>query len=173
MTPCPGGSEVNQENLERIAQAIESEPEHFKMREWLTGTEKAEHVAQHRCGTAACIGGWVDVLRAKDFFDQHGRWPFRSEDSYSNSYKRLEWLGFEDVESAVATQWWYLTTMNNELVADDGGDEYLMMGRFDDLLPEERAKAGAEVVLRFAKTGRAMWGTVLKELGLYDRVVIR
>lgn len=163
---------MHQENLERIAQAIESEPKHFQMKNWLTGTDEVKHVAQHRCGTAACIGGWVDVLRAQDFFDQHGRWP-HSGDNHAASHKRLEWLGFDDEESAVSTQWWHLTVMNNELVDDDSGDEYLMMGYFDGLLPEERGKAGAEVVRRFAQTGRSLWGTVLKELDLYERVVIR
>src|SRR5215813_1607233 len=59
------------ELLREVQQAILKYPSQLRMEEWLS-----EAVGAERCGTAACIGGWVYTLSkpfGQDFGDSPGK----------------------------------------------------------------------------------------------------
>src|SRR5262245_22385766 len=56
---------MNKERLNRVIEQIKAEPTHFVMSDWVN-TGDPKDLEALRCGTAGCIGGWIETLARAD-----------------------------------------------------------------------------------------------------------
>lgn len=154
---------MNEANIRRIIAAIRAEPDHFEMNNWFKGGYLRD-VAARQCGTAACIGGWAEVLMHEDL----------GTVGPSTSPDYCAWLGW-DRDSELDCAFDEICTMNNEFIGDDPVEkyEYLSMAHFDKLPATVRAAAAAEVLERFIATGKNHWAQVLHDQELIPYVTFR
>lgn len=74
----------NIERLTTLRDFLRTVPQaNFDMTEWSKGTPHERRA--HKCGTAACIGGWACTL-------------FFPEDDHVGSHRIAKWLGLSDVD---------------------------------------------------------------------------
>jgi hypothetical protein len=149
---------MNIENLNRVIEAIRSEPNHFVMRSWNTAggidasDEARSTLARNNpCNTAGCIGGWMDSLALADIADG----KMEAGASIGSDQPLTLVAAFAGVERGDLDDLFHM-------------DHYWSMFRFDRLPDAQRAEAGARAVEIFRNTGESDWKRALEETGLLD-----
>lgn len=142
-----------QRGIDKLIEAIRSEPNRFKMASWYSGGG-LDKFMKRDCGTAACIGGWIEAFARVDL----------KIDRPISSAEEIAWLGIDTTEGQMAKLF---------IASSEGEFGYLArldMKSFDRLLnAEERSRAGVRVLEILRDTGRTDWPRALQETGLADR----
>lgn len=130
---------LNIENIDKVIAAIKAEPELLKMYGW--NGQKVD--APNICGTAACIGGWAEIIAKKEGF---------VVEYNSNILGPSQWLGLN-------------RELENDLFLMNGDIQRKM---FDKKPAPMRAKVAIEVLENLKATGVVDWNSALIRNGLDD-----
>lgn len=154
-------------NINRVIEKVKAEPKLYKMTDWVNFDMNKYYASQdaleamaegNTCGTAACLGGWMNILAIADKRAGDPRYADISEGQSTRLVGAFLGSG---------------STYGLFNMANKSG-EYLSMPHFDKLPAEDRARAGVRVLEIFRDTGKSdAWAQALRETGLYEQVVIR
>lgn len=151
------------DRLNALIENLRAEPEHYVMSNWINsglGTEDKKDLVELKCGTAGCLGGWLDSMAnvevRKGSFILPDTIPLHTLHGLNGAAAYLE-INEED------PKYWEL---DNLFMMDRIFD----MERFDKLPAEDRAKAGIRAVEIFRDTGSSDWRRALEETGLIEEV---
>lgn len=168
---------MNHERIQLVIDAIRKEPTHFKMEEWIDGIVGGSgakgnakiQLAELKCGTAGCIGGWMESLAWAA--EKKGEFivPMVTYDGIAEpaaAYKiAAEFIGIDLHDE----HGWH-TKLGWELYRLFHMERSYSMTRFDRLFSaEERAAAAIRALEIFRDTGKSNWRQALEETGLLER----
>lgn len=166
--------EVNMDiaNINRVIEAVKASPKAYKMTYWVNfakynvSFDTLNAMANgDTCGTAACIGGWMNVLALRD--KAAGDERYANINAGENSAMVATFLGIPVDEYSLEVGR-SLSSLFNMVSSEP--HVWLSMPRFDELAPEDRARAGVRALEIWRDTGKADWPRALRETGLYDQV---
>lgn len=157
---------MNIDRLNRVIEAIRAEPKHFVMSDWIhLGDAEVSgndiDPQNLKCGTAGCIGGWAEILAASDA--RLGKYEIPN---YPDSDAQVR-------GSTLSALW--LDVPDGSYERDELTNLFMMdhkfnMGDFDELSPEDRAKAAIRAIEIFRDTGTSNWEQALRETGLLHKL---
>ncbi len=136
---------MDKQKIDRVIEVVRGHPANFTMSGWVNTSY--ERLIEHRCGTAACLGGWMEALAFAD--SSRGLTPF-------------QWLGVEEDSE-----------LGEELSAMFHMDYEYSMLRFDRLPDETRANVAVTVLESFRDTGKGDWKGALIKHGVEDQLRIQ
>src|SRR5262245_4194919 len=145
------------DRLNALIENMRANPEHYVMSDWLShglGLDEKQDLVELKCGTAGCIGGWLDSMANVEA--KAGTFTIPPEHSgpglFGGINAAADYLEIDEEDD----KYWQL---DNLFMMDRVFD----MTRFDKLPAEDRAKAGIRAVEIFRDTGKSDWRRALTE----------